>query len=314
MKRETNGFALLTIALLTLTVLSSAVVNATSSAAWQDTETVSNDTMVYTENIEQKGGVLQVVNSAVNTSTLVKTIDKEVSAEKQRQFINSNLVDRVAGIGEEELHEEDKISSQELIETAEVKVMAATQKQEVAVAKLILADANKVESIKDISGVAQDSADEILVKSAAAVIVSDVDQSDALLEIEEPDENYNGVIIELDAKDRDLLEHLVMGEAGSEGYEGACLVAQAIRDAIVYKGFKSVAEVRKGMKYSGSIKKEPNEDVLNACKFIFDEGGCVVKHRILYFYAPKYCSGKWHNTQHFIIEYGGHRFFDSNKD
>ena len=312
MKRETNSFALLTIALLIVTVLCSAVVEATSDA-WQDIETVSNDTVVYTENFEQMSGVIQVASSAINTSTLVKTINREVSAEKQRQFINSNLVDMVAGIGEEGLHEEDKLINQELIDVAEVKVKVAAQKQEAAVAKLRLADANNVETVK-ISGVAQDSANEIIMESAVAVIISDVDQSDALLEIEEPDENYNGVIIELDAKDRDLLEHLVMGEAGSEGYEGACLVAQAIRDALVYKGFKSVAEVRKGMKYSGSIKKEPNEDVLNACKFIFDEGGCVVKHRILYFYAPKYCSGKWHNTQHFIIEHGGHRFFDSNND
>lgn len=138
-----------------------------------------------------------------------------------------------------------------------------------------------------------------------------VDQSDVLLEIDCPDENYTGVKVTLDAEDRDLLERLVMGEAGAEGYEGAALVAQAIRDTMVYKGFDTVAEVRKALKYSGSIKKEPNQNVLDAVSYIFDDGGCAVKHRVYYFYAYKWSKSKWHETQNFIIQYGGHRFFDS---
>ena len=138
-----------------------------------------------------------------------------------------------------------------------------------------------------------------------------VDQSDVLLEIDCPDENYTGVKVTLDAEDRDLLERLVMGEAGAEGFEGAALVAQAIRDTMVYKGFDTVAEVRSALKYSGSIKKEPNQNVLDAVSYIFDDGGCAVKHRIYYFYAYKWSKSKWHETQNFIIQYGGHRFFDS---
>lgn len=140
-----------------------------------------------------------------------------------------------------------------------------------------------------------------------------VNQSDALLDIESPDENYTGCIIELTAEDRDLLEKLVQGEAGGEGLEGAALIAQAIRDTMVYKGFDSVAEVRKALKYSGSIKKEPNQDVIDAVAYIFDEGGIAVKHNIFYFYNPKRAISKFHESQKFIIEYGGHRFF-SNKD
>ena len=136
-------------------------------------------------------------------------------------------------------------------------------------------------------------------------------QSNALIEISNPDENYYGHIVILEDSDRDLLEHLVMGEAGNQGMEGAALVAQAIRDTMVYKGFDSVAEVRKALKYSGSISKEPNQDVKDAVAFIFDQGGYAVRHKVLYFYAPKIVNSTWHESQTFIIEYGGHRFFSN---
>jgi hypothetical protein len=139
-----------------------------------------------------------------------------------------------------------------------------------------------------------------------------VEQSEALFEIDSPDENYTGTIVELTDSDRDLLERLVSGEAGGEGFEGAALVAQTIRDTMVYKGFNSVSDVRSALKYSGSIKKEPTQDAIDAVAYIFDEGGIAVKHPIFYFYNPSLCKSSWHERQLFIIEYGGHRFF-SNK-
>lgn len=131
----------------------------------------------------------------------------------------------------------------------------------------------------------------------------------ALVQIANPDPEYKGQVVKLSASDRDLLERLVMGEAGGEGFEGAALVAQTLRDHMVYHGYTSVDKLRRDLKYSGSIKKQPNEDVKKAVAFIFDEGGVAVQHKIYYFYAPRYCEGKWHNTQEFILEYGCHRFF-----
>lgn len=136
-----------------------------------------------------------------------------------------------------------------------------------------------------------------------------VTKSEALVKIENPDPNYKGQVVRLSDSDRDLLERLVMGEAGGEGYEGAALVAQTLRDHMVYHGYTSVETLRKELKYSGSIKKQPNEDVKKAVAFIFDEGGIAAQHKLYYFYAPKYSKGSWHNTQQFILEYGGHRFF-----
>lgn len=137
-------------------------------------------------------------------------------------------------------------------------------------------------------------------------------QQKALLEIENPDESYNGKVVVLSESDRDLLERLVQGEAGGEGMEGAALVAQAIRDTMVYKGFDSVEEVRRALKYSGSTANKPNENVKQAVKFIFDDGGYAVKHSIFYFYAPAKVSSPFHESQKFIIEHGGHKFFSVN--
>ena len=129
-----------------------------------------------------------------------------------------------------------------------------------------------------------------------------------MLKIDNPQEEYSGSIVSLSTDDRYILEHLVMGEAGNQGYEGAALVAQCIRDTMVYDGISSVEQVRTQYKYSGSLNIEPNQDVLNAVKFIFDDGGIAVKHRVQYFYAPRICSGDWHETQDFVIEHGGHKF------
>lgn len=131
-----------------------------------------------------------------------------------------------------------------------------------------------------------------------------------LLDITNPDPNYTGRAIKITGKDRDILNRLVMGEAGNQGFEGAALVAQCIRDMYVLGNFKSVDAVRRNCGYSGSLKTAPNQDVLDAVSFIFDEGGYAVKHRVLYFYNPRYSAGKFHETQNLIIHYESHKFFD----
>ncbi len=131
-----------------------------------------------------------------------------------------------------------------------------------------------------------------------------------LLTISNPDPNYIGRSVSLTAYDRDVLEHLVMGEAGGEGYIGACLVAQTIRDTLLEDGYSSVEAVRIGCSYYGSLYNTPNEDVLNAVKFIFDEGGSAVQHSLHYFYAPAVCTSGFHESQEFVVEHNNHRFFD----
>lgn len=133
---------------------------------------------------------------------------------------------------------------------------------------------------------------------------------DGLLGIENPDPNYNGQVVVLDAANRNLLERLVMGEAGGEGVIGAALVAQAIHDTMIKDNNFDVNNIRITYKYSGRIDREPNDNVKEAVSIVFDQGGYAVKHRIIYFYAPALCVSSWHESQIFVVEYGGHRVFD----
>lgn len=140
--------------------------------------------------------------------------------------------------------------------------------------------------------------------------VSNTDQSKALLKIGDPDTNYIGAVINLSEDDRYVLEMLVMGEAEGEGLEGAALVAQTVRDTMVYKGYNSVTAIRRDFGYSNNMTKAPNQTVKDAVAYIFDQGGCAVQHRIYYFYAPARVSSDFHERQELVITYGGHKFFD----
>lgn len=157
------------------------------------------------------------------------------------------------------------------------------------------------ETPEDITTVEQDSSDAVTMTV----------QQNALLSIESPDLTYTGATVILSDADKEMLTHLVMGEAGNQGYEGAALVAQAIRDTMVTRGYSSVDQLRKDMKYSASLSNEPNQDVLNAVSYVFDNGGNAVQHEIIYFYAHKKVNSGFHESQEFVVEYGGHRFFDT---
>jgi spore germination cell wall hydrolase CwlJ-like protein len=73
------------------------------------------------------------------------------------------------------------------------------------------------------------------------------------------------------------------------------------------------SEVRTKYQYAG-WHETPSESVKEAVYAVFDKGNKIVDEPILYFYAPKYCEGEWHETQSFVIEVGGHRFFKEHKE
>lgn len=142
---------------------------------------------------------------------------------------------------------------------------------------------------------------------------SETQTQGGLLDITQPDSNYTSRKISITGNDRDILERLVMGEAGNQGFIGAALVAQTIKDLYYYGGFSSIESVRVNCGFSASLKREPNQDVLDAVSYVFDQGGYVVKHRLFYFYSPanmKSGYSKFHESQNYILTYGGHKFFD----
>lgn len=139
---------------------------------------------------------------------------------------------------------------------------------------------------------------------------SDTQTQGGLVDILNPDANYGRKVVNITGNDRYVLERLVMGEAGNQGFVGAALVAQTIKDLYVYGGFNSIEEVRVNCGFSASLKWTPNQNVIDAVNYVFDQGGYAVKHRLFYFYAPRYSRGSFHETQNHIITYMDHKFFD----
>ena len=130
-----------------------------------------------------------------------------------------------------------------------------------------------------------------------------------LVDIANPDYSYNPSYVSLSSYDRAKLERLVMGEAGTMGFTGCALVAQSIRDSMNRSGTSSIDQIIYEYQYFGSTCIEPNQDVLDAVSYIFDENGSAVQHRVLCFYIGY---SAWHETQTFLCELDGVRFFDLN--
>lgn len=60
--------------------------------------------------------------------------------------------------------------------------------------------------------------------------------------------------------------------------------------------------------YAGARPK-PTQSVKDAVAAVFDRGETVVDEPVLYFYNPAIVESEWHESQIFVIEVGGHRFF-----
>lgn len=131
-----------------------------------------------------------------------------------------------------------------------------------------------------------------------------------LIAIDNPDKTYACSQVNLTDEDRDLLERLCMGEFGSGGFIGACLIAQAVKDAMCFDGYTSVAEVIKKCRYTGSIDIGTSDACRQAVQYIFDENHDAVQHRIMYMYNPYMVRSAFHESQNFILSYCGVRFFD----
>lgn len=131
-----------------------------------------------------------------------------------------------------------------------------------------------------------------------------------LIEIDNPDKSYTPTSITLSNDERELAANVVMREFGDGGYNACCLQAQAIRDAMLAENY-SLQEVLHNYQYDVySTNYTPNDNCYQSVDFIFGEGGLAVPHRVLYMYSTLYTYSSWHESQQFIVEYQGVRFFD----
>ena len=111
----------------------------------------------------------------------------------------------------------------------------------------------------------------------------------------------------LSASERDTVERVVMAEAGGESFEGQMLVAQCILNAAEKRGVDPSEAV---VLYSYTKSRpDPTQRVKDAVAAVFDRGETVVDEPILYFYNPALVTSDFHESQIFVIEEGGHRFF-----
>lgn len=112
---------------------------------------------------------------------------------------------------------------------------------------------------------------------------------------------------ELSADERDLVDRVVTAEARDEPYEGQMLVCQCILNACENLG-KRPADIVRIYKYA-TARPAPTDSVKRAVVAVFDKGERVTDEAIIYFYAPKMVKSAFHESQRFVIEVAGHKFF-----
>ena len=111
---------------------------------------------------------------------------------------------------------------------------------------------------------------------------------------------------DITTEDKITLERIVEGEAGGESFEGKCWVATCLRNAMEKDGL-TAEQVRVSYQYSG-WKENVSEETERAVAEVFERGN-KTNDSVLWFYAPKWCNSEWHESQRFVAEIGGHRFF-----
>lgn len=115
------------------------------------------------------------------------------------------------------------------------------------------------------------------------------------------------VYYELTEEERDLVERVVMAEAGAEPYEGQMAVAQCILNASLLEDLRPTQVVNK-YQYA-EARPAPSDSVKEAVAAVFDEGEKVIDPEAIFFYAPARVASTWHESQTCVATIGGHKFF-----
>lgn len=188
--------------------------------------------------------------------------------------------------------------------------------QETKLAKVTSTEATESEEVETTTEAVVDTQPEVSESTVPAQIPEEEEAEDSsssvnsgnyLINISNPDPNYSPSSVKLSSSERDKLERLVMGEAGSMSFNGCALVAQCIRDAMNRSNTTSVDRIISEYNYYAPTNKAPNQKVKDAVAYIFDQNGSAVQHRILCFYTG---TSGWHETQNFIVGCDNVRFFD----
>lgn len=110
--------------------------------------------------------------------------------------------------------------------------------------------------------------------------------------------------------ERDELAQVIMCETGGVDEAAAELVALCVLNACEKDGIQP-SDVFARYQYAKG-DKAPNSTCYAAIQSVFDEGNALTEEPILFFYSPANMpngTSAWHETQDFVLEYGGHRYF-----
>lgn len=90
------------------------------------------------------------------------------------------------------------------------------------------------------------------------------------------------------------------------------MIAQSIKNAMVYYGTDDVESIIGKLKYSGRKSPNTSKTVQDAITYVFDMDLNAVQHRILYKYNPDVTGGvsKFHESKEYVCTYNNVRFFD----
>lgn len=135
------------------------------------------------------------------------------------------------------------------------------------------------------------------------------------------DKNYKGCTYSLTSEERSELQWIIYNEFATGGFKGMALQAQALRDTLVKKLSNSTPmNIKDKMGYDYGHYNTPksvtdkSEEAKKALRYVFDEGGSAIQHRIIYMCTDwYYVPGKWHydashgsgKTIEKVIEYKG---------
>lgn len=145
----------------------------------------------------------------------------------------------------------------------------------------------------------------VIVAGIGTVISTIAGGRENTTELPEPSEAL--VRFYLSASERDTVERAVMAESGGESFEGQMLVAQCILNAAEKEGVQPSEAV---VIYSyTSNRPDPTQSVKDAVAAVFDRGEVAIDAPVMYFYNPALVTSDWHESQIFVAEVGGHRFF-----
>lgn len=153
----------------------------------------------------------------------------------------------------------------------------------------------------------------VIVAGIGAVISTIAGGRENTTELPKPTAEQPAVVVTtpvrfyLSASERDTVERVVMAESGGESFEGQMLVAQCILNAAEKEGVQPSEAV---VIYSyTSNRPDPTQSVKDAVAAVFDRGEVAIDAPVMYFYNPALVTSDWHESQIFVAEVGGHRFF-----